>query len=102
MGSTKLAIMLRGHQTVLQRKLAAQPDLDTTIFANNLDLAKLCHAIVNRAKYEKLLITPLLCPKCNNPKKKDQMVCHHPDYALPLGIDWLCHSCHQIGHHLAA
>jgi hypothetical protein len=38
---------------------------------------------------------PTLCEGCKMPKALDR---HHPDYAKPLVIVWLCRKCHMAAH----
>lgn len=47
-----------------------------------------------RAKGE--LIKPDHCERCG--KATPYVYAHHPDYARPLEVRWLCGSCHKITH----
>jgi hypothetical protein len=38
---------------------------------------------------------PKRCQKCNKIKRLDR---HHPNYAFPLRIEWLCRVCHKEKH----
>lgn len=54
------------------------------------------HAIVRRAVIDGKLIRPSLCSRCGKPPAgRGRIEAHHPDYALPLDIEWLCPACHR-------
>jgi hypothetical protein len=38
---------------------------------------------------------PEACQKCGGNAKVEA---HHPDYSKPLGVEWLCRSCHSKFH----
>lgn len=42
------------------------------------------------------LVKPSTCAWCGKAAKKIDG--HHPDYARPLMVVWLCASCHKIHH----
>ena len=41
------------------------------------------------------IIKPKTCDKC---KEIGYIHGHHPDYSMPLEVEWLCASCHQLTH----
>ena len=41
------------------------------------------------------IVKPGQCSRCGSP---DKVQAHHSDYAKPLDIKWLCHSCHCKEH----
>jgi hypothetical protein len=42
-----------------------------------------------------LIIKPVKCSVCN---QKKRLIGHHEDYTQPLGVTWLCSSCHRLRH----
>jgi hypothetical protein len=54
---------------------------------------KLAHMRVGRAVRGGKLQKPTLCEGCGLPKRLEG---HHPDYAKPLVVVWLCKPCHAI------
>lgn len=42
-----------------------------------------------------LLVKPTACETCGESKRLDG---HHPDYAKPLEVMWLCRGCHKAWH----
>ena len=49
-------------------------------------------AILNSAVKSKKIERPCICSACNERKK---ITAHHPDYSLPLQVEWLCYECHS-------
>lgn len=43
-----------------------------------------------------ILKNPKICSFC---KSKKRVAGHHPDYAKPLQVIWLCQSCHALYHY---
>lgn len=41
------------------------------------------------------VIRPQACESCHGPNPQG----HHPDYAKPLEVMWLCRRCHGAEHH---
>lgn len=48
--------------------------------------------LVNNGRIER----PRLCSECGI--AKDRIEGHHPDYAQPLKVTWLCRKCHRDLH----
>ncbi|MFA5379229.1 MAG: hypothetical protein WC455_25965 [Dehalococcoidia bacterium] len=48
-----------------------------------------------QAEKDGVLIVPEQCPKCGKPAKLEG---HHPDYAKPLKVVFLCRKCHSALH----
>ena len=48
-----------------------------------------------RSAIKKGLLTPTKCEKCESTEKIEA---HHPDYAKPLEVMWLCRKCHKKIH----
>jgi hypothetical protein len=44
------------------------------------------------------ILAPQPCARCGNEDAEK----HHPDYALPLAVEWLCRDCHMDEHREAA
>lgn len=51
------------------------------------------HNATSNALRSGKLQKPLLCEGCGLPKRLEK---HHPDYAKPLLVVWLCKPCHAI------
>jgi hypothetical protein len=51
------------------------------------------HDAANNALRDGKLTKPALCEGCGLPRRLDK---HHPDYAQPLLVVWLCKPCHAI------
>lgn len=51
------------------------------------------HHVANNAVRDGKLIRETLCEGCGLPKRLEK---HHPDYARPLLVVWLCKPCHAI------
>ncbi len=51
--------------------------------------------LVAKAVKEGKIIKPKNCSKCN---RETRLSGHHPDYAKPLEVLWLCSSCHKLEH----
>lgn len=49
-------------------------------------------AVMIAKRAGRLIQTP--CIECGNSKSE----AHHPDYAKPLEVEWLCHQCHMKRH----
>ena len=60
-------------------------------------LKKEAHRAVSRAlaKGELTAPDPSICPECG---LETRLVAHHPDYAKPLDVEWLCFRCHWWTH----
>jgi hypothetical protein len=58
----------------------------------NRPLANAAHCAVQRAVGDGRLVKPDCCTVCGRKKK---LLAHHPDYALPLHVLWICYSCHS-------
>jgi len=41
------------------------------------------------------LVRPETCEQCG---ETHRVVAHHPDYQEPYLVEWLCYSCHKLGH----
>ena len=52
------------------------------------------HGQVGRAIREGRIVNPKLCANCLANKSE----AHHPDYAKPLSVVWLCRKCHRCLH----
>ncbi len=52
---------------------------------------------VQRALAHGDLTRPSGCAACGLPCAPEA---HHPDYARPLAVEWLCHPCHMRRHRL--
>jgi hypothetical protein len=53
------------------------------------------HAAVTKAIREGRLVRPPACEECGATGRIEG---HHPDYALPLVVEWLCSTCHHTRH----
>jgi hypothetical protein len=51
---------------------------------------------LNRALARGLVQKPSCCSRCNKPAAR--LEGHHPDYAKPLDVIWLCDPCHSAEH----
>jgi hypothetical protein len=52
------------------------------------------HNVAGAAVKSGKLIRPVTCEGCGLKKKRIEK--HHPDYAQPLVVVWLCKTCHSI------
>lgn len=50
------------------------------------------HHIVQNEIRTGRLVRPKACSQCGKPCKPEA---HHPDYAIPLSVVWLCKTCHN-------
>lgn len=57
------------------------------------------HEKVAKALKDGVLIRPNVCSEC---KLSVYTIAHHPDYAQPLLVVWLCDECHSAEHRKAA
>lgn len=55
------------------------------------------HLEVHRAVKAGILIKPTSCSWCGEDKLRIHG--HHPDYARPLMVVWICARCHKKHHH---
>jgi hypothetical protein len=66
--------------------------------------AQRAHAILHIMLRDGKMFRPLYCELCSsdgqNPRCpiRVQIQAHHPDYARPLIVQWLCRSCHKKWH----
>ena len=56
---------------------------------------KRIHTALNNAVQDGKVKKPKVCSKCGVEKRLDG---HHPDYAKPLEVVWLCRPCHRAEH----
>ena len=54
--------------------------------------------LLNRAVRSGLIMRPKHCSECGRARKVEG---HHPDYAKPLSVIWLCYECHGRCHRAA-
>lgn len=64
-------------------------------YATNNQNKKHAHRILNNALRDKKITKPWVCEECNT---KTDLCGHHPDYAKPLEVNWLCKRCHINWH----
>jgi len=60
----------------------------------NLEAHRARHAVI-RALKKGDLVRPRQCLRC---QKEGRLEAHHPDYAKPLDVLWLCPPCHTLVH----
>ena len=53
------------------------------------------HTAVHNAVQRGVLIKPNVCTRCGAPTPKRLLDGHHPDYAKPLEVVWVCKRCHR-------
>ncbi|MCR4338347.1 MAG: hypothetical protein NUW01_00510 [Gemmatimonadaceae bacterium] len=54
------------------------------------------HGVVEYAVKVGKIVRPNTCDTCRAPSS--HIHAHHPDYARPLAVRWLCPSCHKLAH----
>jgi hypothetical protein len=59
-------------------------------------IVQACHAIYDFALRRGLIVPAKWCERCGG---KSGIVGHHPDYARPVDVEWLCLACHAVVHH---
>lgn len=95
----------RTHQKeIIERALEYQKNHLPTISARSLKRYhedpeyRIKHSArqkVNNALQSGIIVRSPFCQHCGRPSKT---VAHHPDYANPLAITWLCRPCHRQLH----
>ena len=72
------------------------------ISAPNAELRRTARLTLRKAMSRGILQRPKACSVCGACPKFEghevKIVAHHPDYAKPLWIRWLCIDCHQVAH----
>lgn len=64
---------------------------------NNHHLKAKASATYVAAVHRGDLVRPDACQDCG--RTNTRIMGHHPDYAKPLDVEWLCSACHRSRHH---
>lgn len=54
------------------------------------------HRVVKQMLMAGTLVRPVCCARCG--REAVRILAHHPDYAFPQIVEWLCGSCHAHAH----
>ena len=80
------------QRSSLPHRVAARKAIVKRWRADHPDGAK-AHTMANNAQRDGKLVAPELCEGCGLPARLEK---HHPDYAQPLLVVWLCKPCHCL------